>query len=124
MSKLTFPSGQANILINLGLGLTNEEGGMVQIVSSNEIEGMRSVGTFCYNNPESAYPVYFVAKFSKPADSFGVWKKPRKYEGVESQWMGYNGKVRLMEQSKNMVVGDSIGSYFKYHFLRSACDDL
>ncbi len=116
VSKLTFPSGQANILINLGLGLTNEEGGMVKIVSSNEIEGMRSVGTFCYNNPESAYPVYFVAKFSKPADSFGVWKKPRKYEGVESQWMGYNGKVRLMEQSKNMVVGDSIGTYFSYKF--------
>ena len=116
VSKFSFPKGQANILINLGLGLTNEEGGMVQVVSSDEIEGMRSVGTFCYNNPESAYPVYFVAKFSRPADAFGAWKKPRKYEGVEAQWMGYNGKVRLMEQSKNMVVGDSIGAYFSYHF--------
>lgn len=116
VSKFTFPKGQANILLNLGLGLTNEQGAMVQVVSATEIQGMRSVGTFCYNSPESAYPVYFVAKFSKPADQFGVWKKPAQYEGLEAQWMGYNGKNRLMEQSKKMVVGDSIGSYFTYNF--------
>ena len=116
VSKFTFPKGQANILLNLGVGLTNEEGAMIQVVSSSEIQGMRSIGTFCYNSPEAAYPVYFVAKFSKPADHFGVWKKPAKYEGVEAQWMPYNGKKRLMEQSKKMVVGDSIGSYFSYNF--------
>ncbi|KVV15735.1 GH92 family glycosyl hydrolase [Flavobacterium sp. TAB 87] len=116
VSKFTFPKGQANVLLNLGVGLTNEQGAMIQVVSSTEIQGMRSVGTFCYNSPEAAYPVYFVAKFSKPADHFGVWKKPAKYEGVEAQWMGYNGKTRLMEQSKKMVVGDSIGSYFSYNF--------
>ena len=80
VSKFTFPNGQANVLLNLGLGLTNEQGAMVQVVSSTEIQGMRSVGTFCYNSPEAAYPVYFVAKFSKPADRFGVWKKPAKYD--------------------------------------------
>ncbi|KJD31174.1 alpha-mannosidase [Tamlana nanhaiensis] len=116
VSKFTFPKGQANVLLNLGLGLTNEEGAMVKVVSSTEIEGMRSVGTFCYNSPEDAYPVYFVAKFSKPADSFGVWKKPETYEGVEAQWMTYNGKTRLMEGTKKMVVGDSIGTYFSYNF--------
>lgn len=116
VSKFTFPNGQANVLLNLGLGLTNEQGAMVQVVSSTEIQGMRSVGTFCYNSPEAAYPVYFVAKFSKPADRFGVWKKPAKYEGTEAQWMAYNGKNRLMEQSTKMVVGDSIGSYFSYNF--------
>ncbi|MBJ7879817.1 GH92 family glycosyl hydrolase [Gelidibacter salicanalis] len=116
VSKFHFPKGQANVLLNLGLGLTNEEGAMVQVVSSTEIEGMRSVGSFCYNSPEAAYPVYFVAQFSKPADNFGVWKKPATYEGVEAQWMGYNGKTRLMEKSTKMVVGDSIGSYFTYNF--------
>ncbi len=116
VSRFTFPKGQANILLNLGLGLTNEQGAMVQVVSNTEIEGMRSVGTFCYNSPEAAYPVYFVARFSKPAHSFGVWKKPTTYKGVEAQWMGYNGKTRLMETSKKMVVGDSIGSYFSYQF--------
>lgn len=116
VSKFSFPKGQANILLNLGLGLTNEQGAMVKVVSNTEIEGMRSVGTFCYNSPEAAYPVYFVAKFSKPADHFGVWKKPATYGGLEAQWMGYNGKTRVMEQSTKMVVGDSIGSYFSYKF--------
>ena len=116
VSKFMFPKGQSNILLNLGLGLTNEQGAMVKVVSSTEIEGMRSVGSFCYNSPEDAYPVYFVAKFSKPADNFGVWKTPAKYEGVEAQWMPYNGKTRLMEHNTKMVVGDSIGSYFTYNF--------
>ncbi len=114
ISKYTFPKGSANILLNLGVGLTNEQGAMVKINSSTEIEGMRSVGSFCYNNPEEAYPVYFVAKFSKPADKFGVWKKPAIYNGNEAQWMGYNGKTRLMDNNTKMVVGDSIGTYFTY----------
>ncbi len=116
VSRFTFPKGQSNVLLNLGVGLTNEEGAMVKVVSNTEIEGMRSVGSFCYNSPEDAYPVYFVAKFSKPADKFGVWKKPAKYNGVEAQWMGYNGKVRMMENTIKTVVGDSIGSYFTYKF--------
>jgi predicted alpha-1,2-mannosidase len=116
VSKFTFPKGPSNILLNLGLGLTNEQGAMVKVVSSTEIEGMRSVGSFCYNSPEAAYPIYFVAKFSKPADNFGVWKKPANYNGVEAQWMGYNGKTRLMDASTKMVVGDSIGTYFSYKF--------
>ncbi len=116
VSKFTFPKGQANILLNLGLGLTNEEGAMVKVVSSTEIEGMRTVGSFCYNSPEQAYPVYFVAKFSKPADQFGVWKKTAKYQGEEAKWMGYNGKTRMMENTIKTVVGDSIGTYFSYQF--------
>ena len=74
VSKFTFPKGQANILLNLGVGLTNEEGAMIQVVSSSEIQGMRSIGTFCYNSPEAAYLVYFVAKFSKPAIILGFGK--------------------------------------------------
>jgi predicted alpha-1,2-mannosidase len=116
VSKFTFPKGPSNILLNLGLGLTNEEGAMLRVVSSTEIEGMRSVGSFCYNSPEDAYPVYFVAKFSKPANHFGVWKKTPKYEGVEAQWMGYNGKTRMMKNTIKTVVGDSIGTYFSYEF--------
>ncbi|WP_394335288.1 GH92 family glycosyl hydrolase [Flavobacterium oncorhynchi] len=116
VSRFTFPKGQSNILLNLGLGLTNEEGAMVKVVSSTEIEGMRSVGSFCYNSPEDAYPVYFVAKFSKPANHFGVWKNTPKYEGTEAQWMGYNGKIRMMKNTIKTVVGDSIGTYFTYQF--------
>jgi hypothetical protein len=35
--------------------------------------------------------------------------KPAKHEGVEAQWMGYNGKMRLMDNNTKTVVGDSIG---------------
>ncbi|MBD1259278.1 glycoside hydrolase family 92 protein [Maribacter polysiphoniae] len=116
VSKYSFPAGESNILLNLGLGLTNEEGANVKVVSATEIEGVRSVGSFCYYKPEEAYPVYFVARFSKAADEFGVWKKPTTYKGVESEWMGYNGKTRLMKGFTKEVVGDSIGAYMRYNF--------
>lgn len=116
ISRYTFPSGEANILLNLGLGLTNEQGASVKVVSPTEIEGIRTIGSFCYYKPEEAYPVYFVAKFSRPADAFGTWKTPRTYQGVEAQWMPYNGKTRIMEDYQKEVVGDSIGAYFTYHF--------
>ncbi|MBD0779051.1 glycoside hydrolase family 92 protein [Maribacter sp. ANRC-HE7] len=116
VSKYSFPAGASNILLNLGLGLTNEEGASVRVVSATEIEGVRSVGSFCYYKPEEAYPVYFVARFSRPADEFGVWKKPTTYKGVESEWMGYNGKTRLMKGFTKEVVGDSIGAYMRYNF--------
>jgi predicted alpha-1,2-mannosidase len=116
ISKYSFPAGKSNILLNLGLGLTNEEGAMVKIVSPTEIEGMRNVGSFCYYKAEESYPVYFVAKFSKPAEDFGVWKKTAKYNGVEGQWMGYNGQKRFYKKYQKEIVGDSIGTYFSYNF--------
>jgi len=116
VSRYSFPAGKSNILLNLGLGLTNEQGGMLKINSATEVEGFRTVGSFCYNSPEHAYPVYFVAKLSKPADDFGIWKTPNTYNGVEAQWMGYNGKTRLKEGFKREVVGDSLGAYFSYDF--------
>lgn len=64
VSRYSFPKGQSNVLINLGLGLTNEQGAMVKVISPTEIEGMRNVGSFCYYKPDESYPVYFVAKFS------------------------------------------------------------
>lgn len=116
ISKYHFPAGESNILLNLGLGLTNEEGAQVKVVSPNEIEGMRMVGSFCYYKPEESYPIYFVAQFSESAEEFGVWKKPREYKGVEAEWMGYNGKTRVKKGYRQAVVGDSIGAYMRYHF--------
>lgn len=116
VSRYSFPEGQSNVLINLGLGLTNEQGAMIKVVSPTEIEGIRNVGSFCYYKPEESYPVYFVAKFSHPADDYGVWKKSKKNNGIESEWMGYNGKTRLYKKYKKEIIGDSIGSYFTYHF--------
>ena len=117
VSKYSFPKGDANILLNLGLGLTNEQGASIKVVSPTEIEGVRTVGSFCYYKPEEAYPVYFVARFSKPADEFGVWKKSMKTKGPEAQWMkAYNGKTLIKEGFTKQVVGDSIGGYMRFHF--------
>ncbi|WP_111308420.1 GH92 family glycosyl hydrolase [Confluentibacter sediminis] len=124
VSKYHFPAGKSNILLNLGLGLTNEEGAMVKVVSPTEIEGIRSVGSFCYYKAEEAYPVYFVARFSETAKEFGVWKKPRKYNGLEAQWMDYNGKTRLKKGYTKEVVGDSIGAYMRYDFKKPTTVEL
>ena len=117
VSTYSFPKGEANILLNLGLGLTNEQGGMLKIVSPTEIEGFRTVGSFCYYKSDETYPVYFVAKFSKPADEFGVWQNRDHYKGVESEWMkAYNGKTIVKKEYAKEIVGDSIGGYMRYHF--------
>ena len=116
ISRYSFPKGKSNILLNLGLGLTNEQGATVKIVSPTEIEGMRNVGSFCYFKPEESYPVYFVAKFSKPSEDYGLWKNTPKYKGVEGQWMPYNGKTRLYKGYRKEIVGDSIGAYMSYDF--------
>ncbi|MFI8377292.1 GH92 family glycosyl hydrolase [Leeuwenhoekiella sp. NPDC079379] len=116
VSRYSFPAGKSNILLNLGLGLTNEHGAMLKLNSANELEGYRMVGSFCYNNAEGAYPVYFVARLSIEAKDYGIWDKPEKYKGVEAEWMTYNGKTRIKEKFMREVVGDSIGAYFSYDF--------
>lgn len=113
ISRYTFKKGQANILVNLGLGLTNETGGMVKVNSATEVEGFRMNGTFCYN-PEDVRPVYFVARFNKPADTFGAWKKMPKYIAVEGDWIGYNDTYKPYESFRQEVAGDDVGAYFSY----------
>ncbi|BDD12679.1 alpha-1 2-mannosidase (plasmid) [Fulvitalea axinellae] len=115
VSRYTFPEGKSNILLNLGLGLTNEQDGMLKVVSPTEIEGFRMVGTFCYNNSKAIYPVYFVMKFSRPADELGAWKESRLNTTSEGNWMGYNGKIRMLPNYRRHVAGDSIGAYMTYN---------
>ena len=116
ISNYLFPKGKSNILLNLGLGLTNEQGGSIKVVSPTEIEGMRQVGSFCYYKADESYPLYFVAKFSKPSNEFGIWKNFTKEKGVESQWMPYNGQTRLYKNYRKEIIGDSIGAYMRYDF--------
>jgi predicted alpha-1,2-mannosidase len=119
ISKYNFEKGRANIILNLGLGLTNEQDSYVRIVSDDEVEGFKTNGSFCYNNAEEIYPVYFVVKLSKKSSDYGVWKKSPKYSGVEANWMSYNGKTRILQQYKKPLVGDSIGVYFSYDLKQS-----
>lgn len=112
ISRFTFPSGKSNILIDLGNGLTNENGGSIKIVNNREIEGWRMTGTFCYVDGTER-PVYFVARFSKPASDFGLWKKMPEMSS-ESQWSATSGKYKYYPDYLAEIAGDSIGSYFSY----------
>lgn len=113
ISRYTFPEGQSHILLNLGLGLTNETGGMLKVVSNSEVEGFKMLGTFCYNS-EDVRPVYFVAKLSKAAKSAGAWKKMPKYKNVEAEWVGYNDSYKPYENYHQEIAGDDIGAYFSF----------
>ena len=113
LSRYTFEQGEANIILNLGLGLTNETGGSVKIVSDHEIEGTRTVGTFCYNS-QDVRPVYFVARFSKSAKAMGTFKKMPKFTGVEGEWMQYNDSIKPYPNYQHIMSGDNIGAYMRF----------
>ena len=118
ISRYTFPAGQANILLNLGLGLTNETGAMLQIISDTEVEGYKTIGTFCYN-PEDVRPVYFVARFNKPANRYGAWKKMPKYGELEGAWTKYNDAYKPYEGYRHEMAGEDIGAYFSYDLVEA-----
>jgi putative alpha-1,2-mannosidase len=73
IARFTFPEGQANILLNLGEGLTNESGAWMRRISDTEIEGMKLLGTFCYN-PQAVFPVYFVMRINRQPSASGYGK--------------------------------------------------
>ncbi|MEM6380368.1 MAG: GH92 family glycosyl hydrolase, partial [Bacteroidota bacterium] len=113
LSRYTFPEGQANIILNLGLGLTNETGAMLKVSSPTEVEGFKMIGTFCYN-PEDVRPVYFVAQFSRPAKNFGAWKKMPKYGDLEGAWTKYNDAFKPYEGYTREIAGENLGAYFSF----------
>jgi len=113
ISQFTFPAGKSNILIDLGNGLTNESGASIRIVNDQEVEGWRMTGTFCYNDGTER-PVFFVARFSRSADEFGLWKKMPKMTG-EASWSVTSGKFKYYPGYRAEMAGDSIGSYFSFN---------
>jgi len=112
VSRYTFPKGKSNILLNLGLGLTNEVGASLRIVNNQEIEGWRMVGSFCYK-VGSERPVYFVARISKAATDFGVWKKMPEMK-AEAAWSKSSGKYKQYASYTQEISGDDIGAYFNF----------
>ena len=113
IERYTFPKGRANILLNVGDGLSNESGGMVKRVSYTEIEGYRLLGTFCYN-AQAVFPIYFVMRVSKRPQTTGYWKKQPKFTGVKSQWDKDNGRYKLYENYNRELAGNEVGYYFSY----------
>ena len=91
VARFTFPKGRSHILLNLGEGLTNETGAFLRQTGECEFEGMKLLGTFCYN-PQAVFPVYFVMRVNKTPLKTGYWKKQRPMTGVEAEWDPDNGK--------------------------------
>ena len=112
IERFTFPAGPANILLNLGEGLTNESGAMVRRVSDTEIEGFKLLGTFCYNR-NAVFPIYFVLRINKAADNDGYWKKQRPMT-VEAAWDSDQGAYKLYDAYTDELAGDDIGYWFSY----------
>ncbi|MDF1546394.1 MAG: GH92 family glycosyl hydrolase [Bacteroidales bacterium] len=112
INRFTFPKGQSNVLIDLGNGLTNESGAYIQVVGNNEVEGYRLTGSFCYQG-NSERPVFFVARFNKPANEFGVWKKMPEMK-AEKDWSSTNNKFKYYKKFIQPMAGDSIGAWFSF----------
>ncbi|MFI3262923.1 MAG: GH92 family glycosyl hydrolase [Rikenellaceae bacterium] len=114
LSKYTFPAGQSNILLNIGLGLTNETGGTARIVSDREIEGYKLMGTFCYTKSQSIIPIYFVVRVNKPAE-IKYWKKQDLLIGGRHDWDPYSGKYKVYTEYNREMAGDEIGVAFSFN---------
>lgn len=113
VSRFTFPAGEANILLNLGEGLTNESGATVRRVSDTEYEGSKLLGTFCYNS-QAVFPIYFVMKVNKTPQKQGMWKKQRPMKGVEAEWDPDHGKYKLYPGYGRQMSGDDIGVWMSW----------
>ena len=113
IARFTFPQGQSHILLNLGEGLTNESGAFIRRISDNEFEGMKVLGTFCYN-PQAVFPIYFYMKVNKQPKRSGYWKMQRLMSGVEAEWDKDNGKYKLYTEYKREIAGDDIGVFIDF----------
>lgn len=113
VERYTFPAGKGHVLLNLGEGLTNESGAWVRRVSSTEVEGMKLLGTFCYN-PQAVFPIYFVMRVDTTPSASGFWKMQRPMTGVEAEWTPDNGKYKIYTNYGRDIAGDDIGCWFTF----------
>ena len=109
--RYTFPEGKSNILLNLGQGLTNESGASLRFNGKNEVEGMKMLGTFCYNT-QAVFPIYFVMRIVGKETKSGFWKKQRPMDGVKAAWDPDQGKYKIYEGYHKDIAGDDVGAWF------------
>ena len=112
VERYTFrEGGKANIIVDLGTALSNETGAMMRRVSDTEVEGMRLLGTFCYTN-QAVFPVYFVARISRPAEATNYWKLQPEMTGIEAAWSGDSGQYKIYRNYSREIMGNDIGIVF------------
>lgn len=110
--RLHFPPGRANLLLNLGESLSNESGATMRFTPNGEVEGMRMLGSFCYNQ-QAVFPVYFVMRVSKVPQQRGYWKRMPPM-GVEAQWDSTAGKRKIYTSYTGPISGDDIGAWLSW----------
>ena len=113
ISRFTFPEGKANILLDLGHGLTNESGAHIKRVAENEIEGYKLMGTFCYR-PQAVFPVYFVVRIKRDNLQSGYWKFHDKLAGARHDWSPSSNSYKLYTKYNKELSGEKIGAYFSF----------
>lgn len=113
LSHYIFPEGQSHILLNLGLGLTNETGAFVRRISETEVEGFKMMGTFCYN-PQEVFPVYFAVRVSKIPQKIRYWKYHKELVGDKKNWSSTDGTRKIYEKYWKELAGEDIGVIFTY----------
>lgn len=114
ISAFTFErGGKSNILVNLGLGLTNESGATVRFLNDSTIVGSKLMGTFCYA-PQALFNQYFAIRISRRAPASGYWKKQPPMEGVEAEWDKDQGKYKIYPTYRKAISGNDIGVWFSF----------
>ena len=113
-ARFTFPAGQAHLLLNLGQGLTNESGATVRWTGPNELEGVKLMGTFCYDARQAVFPLYFVVRIHRTEGRSGYWKWQRPKAGVAGQWDADNGRYKIYSQYRRELSGDDVGAWYSF----------
>ena len=106
IERYTFPKGKANIMIDLGEGLTGEQGATVRLVRPNEIEGMRLLG----DGLGATTPLYYAIRISRTPKVSGAWKERT---DTESIWRDELPTHQIYENISELG-GDRIGWWFSF----------
>ena len=86
ISKYTFPEGKSNIILNMGLGLSPQDGAFIKRISDTEVEGFKMLGGIC--GMTSIHIIYFYAQVSKVPAQCGIWLNGKFYEKYQREVAG------------------------------------
>ena len=114
MARFTFPKGKAHILLNLGEGLTNESGATLRWTGSNEVEGSKLLGCFCYDARQAVFPIYFVMRVEHVGGTSGYWKFQRPKRGIEAEWDPDDNRYKIYTNYRKEMSGDDVGAWYSF----------
>jgi predicted alpha-1,2-mannosidase len=123
LARFSFPSNpHSSVLINAGGSARANDQASVQINPGNrEISGSASSGYFCAQRHR--YKVYFAARFDRPFDAFGTWRRQsldpggtstgdRKQPSVIPTRTAQAGAYATFDTSRDRIVRASVGISF------------